>query len=146
MRAGEIDLPEPGQAAFKIGGEAEGVGGKITGWDEEPVFGNEFVIASVGEQIIFDYQTGFDFGPSDMEPQVKKFTKSKRMGKTPPVITGVENNKTSINRRNKIANTARTNPPGDTDDIIHISPEGNPLLPAPVRFQRRATFGQTKRS
>ena len=42
MRACGIDLPEPGQAAFLIGGEAEGVGGEIAGRDGEPVFGDDF--------------------------------------------------------------------------------------------------------
>ena len=68
LRAGRTNLPEPGQATFKIGGEAEGVNGKITGRDGGPVFGNDLFIAGVGEQIIFGNQHGLDLGPADMKP------------------------------------------------------------------------------
>ena len=68
MRAGGTDLAEPGQAPSKIGSEAGGVDRKINGRNGEPVFGNEFNVAGVGEQIIFDDQHGLDFGPANKKP------------------------------------------------------------------------------
>ena len=67
MRAGGTDLAEPGQATFKIGNEAGGVDREITGRDGEPVSGNDFKVAGVGVQIIFDDQHGLDFGPANKQ-------------------------------------------------------------------------------
>ena len=65
------------------------------------------------------------------------------MGKALSIIARVENNEMFIDRRGKFANAFRANPPGNTDAVINVPPEGDPPLPVPVRFQRRATFGQT---
>lgn len=64
LRAGGTNLPEPGQAAFKIGSEAGGVDRKITGRDRKPVFGNE---SNIRKQIMFDDQHVLDFGPADKQ-------------------------------------------------------------------------------
>ena len=62
------------------------------------------------------------------------------MGEPPPVVTKVENNEASVDRGNKIANTTRTNPSGDTDDIINVSPEGDPLLPGAGQVPTSGNF------
>ena len=54
LRFRRFDLLEPGKATFKVGGEAAGISGKITGGDGEPVFANELDIPGVGEDVVFN--------------------------------------------------------------------------------------------
>ena len=68
LRSRRFYLLEPGEATFKVGGEAAGISGKITGGDGEPVVGNDLFIAGVDKQVVFDDERGLEFRPTDMEP------------------------------------------------------------------------------
>ena len=88
LRASGTDSMEPGHATFKIGSEAGGVDRKITGGDWGPLFGNEFNVASVGEQILFDDRHGLGFVPANKKHKSRKLKDTTGYVKLKPSLQG----------------------------------------------------------
>ena len=78
------DLPEPGQATFKIGDEAAGVRGEIPGGNGEPVLRNELVFANVSDNVVLENKRSVMFAPADVKPKVDEFNGNKRIEKCRP--------------------------------------------------------------